>query len=85
MPKVKTVEKGRLILPDAFFQRRHMPSNIEYWLDERESDLVLHPCLLDARKLYIQLTTGVSLYFVERKQTASVRDLDIRRICVLSQ
>jgi hypothetical protein len=60
MPKVKTDEKGRLILPDAFFQRRHMPSNIEYWLDERESDLVLHPCLPDARKLYIQLTTGAS-------------------------
>jgi hypothetical protein len=43
MPKVKSEEKGCLILPDAFFQRRHMPSNIEYWFDEHEGDLVLHP------------------------------------------
>jgi len=62
MPKVKSDEKGCLILPDAFFQRRHMPSNIEYWLDEREGDLVLHPCLPDARKLYIQPTTRCNLH-----------------------
>lgn len=62
MPKVKTDEKGCLILPDAFFQRRHMASNIEYWLDEREGDLVLHPCLPDARKLYIQPTTSCNLH-----------------------
>src|SRR4030042_3039675 len=62
MPKVKTDEKGCLILPDAFFQRRHMPSNIEYWLDEREGDLILHPCLPDARKLYIQPTNRCNLH-----------------------
>jgi hypothetical protein len=85
MPKVKTDEKGCLILPDVFSQRRHMPSNIEYWLDEREVDLVLYPCLPDARKLYIQLTTGSSLYFGERKRTAFVRNLDVRRGCAFSQ
>jgi len=61
MPKVKSDEKGCLILPEAFFQRRHMSSNIEYWLDEREGDLILHPCLPDVRKLYIQPTTGCNL------------------------
>ncbi len=62
MPKVKTDGKGCLILPDVFFKRRHMPSDVEYWLDEREGDLVLHPCLPDARKLYIQPTTGCNLH-----------------------
>jgi tungsten cofactor oxidoreducase radical SAM maturase len=62
MSKVKTDEYGRLILPDAFLQRRHIPPNIEYWLDEREGDLILHPCLLDVRKLYIQPTTGCNLH-----------------------
>jgi tungsten cofactor oxidoreducase radical SAM maturase len=62
MPKVKSDEKGCLILPEAFFQRRHMSSNIEYWLDEREGDLILHPCLPDTRKLYIQPTSGCNLH-----------------------
>ena len=62
MPKVKSDEKGCLILPDAFLQRRHMSSNIEYWLDEREGDLILHPRLPDVRKLYIEPTTGCNLH-----------------------
>jgi tungsten cofactor oxidoreducase radical SAM maturase len=59
---VKTDEQGRLILPDGFLQRRHISSNIEYWLDEREGDLILHPRLPDVRKLYIQPTTGCNLH-----------------------
>ncbi len=35
MAKVKTDEKARLILPDAFLQRRHISSTTQYWLDER--------------------------------------------------
>jgi tungsten cofactor oxidoreducase radical SAM maturase len=62
MSKVKTDEYGRLILPDAFLQRRHIPPQIEYWLDEREGDLILHPCLPDMRKLYIQPTSGCNLH-----------------------
>lgn len=61
MSKVKTDEQGRLILPDAFLQRRHISPNIEYWLDEREGDLILHPRLPDLRKLYIQPTTSCNL------------------------
>ncbi len=49
MAKVKTDEKGRLILPDAFLQRRHISSNTQYWLDEWEGDLILHPRLPDVR------------------------------------
>jgi len=62
MSKVNTDEQGRLILPDAFLQRRHISPNLEYWLDEREGDLILHPRLPDVRKLYIQLTTGCNLH-----------------------
>jgi len=62
MSKVKTDEQGQLILPDLFLKRRHISSTTDYWLDEREGDLVLHPCLPDARKLYIQPTTGCNLH-----------------------
>ena len=62
MSKVETDAQGQLILPDAFLQRRHISSNMEYWLDEREGDLILHPRLPDARKLYIQPTTRCNLH-----------------------
>jgi len=62
MSRVKTDEQGRLILPDAFLQRRHISSATQYWLDEREGDLILHPRLPDVRKLYIQPTTGCNLH-----------------------
>jgi len=62
MSKVKTDGQGRLILPDAFLQRRHISSGTEYWLDEREGDLILHPRLSDVRKLYIQPTTACNLH-----------------------
>ena len=61
MSKVKTDEQGRLIIPGAFFQRRHFSPNTEYWLDEREGDLILHSRLPDVRKLYIQPTNGCNL------------------------
>jgi tungsten cofactor oxidoreducase radical SAM maturase len=62
MSKVKTDEQGRLILPDPFLKRRHIFSTTEYWLDEREGDLILHPRLPDVRKLYIQPTTVCNLH-----------------------
>jgi tungsten cofactor oxidoreducase radical SAM maturase len=62
MSKVKTNEQGHLILPSSFLQRRHISTDMEYWLDEREGDLILHPRLPDVRKLYIQPTTGCNLH-----------------------
>lgn len=61
MPKVTSDEKGRLVLPEDFLKRRHISSEAAYWLDEREGDLILHPCLPDARKLYIEPTTDCNL------------------------
>lgn len=34
---------------------------MEYWLDEREGDLLLHPRIPDVNKLYIEATTGCNL------------------------
>jgi Fe-coproporphyrin III synthase len=62
MSRVKTDDQGRLLLPDEFYQRRHIPSKTEYWLDGREGDLILHPRLPDARKLYIEPTTACNLH-----------------------
>jgi tungsten cofactor oxidoreducase radical SAM maturase len=62
MPKVKTDEQGRLTLPNAFSRRRHILPHAEYWLDEREGDVILHSCLPDVQKLYIQPTTGCNLH-----------------------
>jgi len=62
MPKVIADQQGRLILPEDFLQRRHIPPDSEYWLDEREGDLILHPCARDARKLYVEPTTGCNLH-----------------------
>jgi len=61
LPKITSDEQGRLILPEDFLKRRHMPSSTAYWLDEREGDLILHPCLPDVRKLYLEATTACNL------------------------
>jgi tungsten cofactor oxidoreducase radical SAM maturase len=61
MSKITSDENGRLTLPDAFLQRRHMPPNAEYWLDEREGDLILHRRIPNVHKLYIEATTGCNL------------------------
>jgi hypothetical protein len=45
MPKVEPDEQGRLVLSEEFLQRRHIPPSTEYWLDEREGDLILHQCI----------------------------------------
>jgi hypothetical protein len=62
MPKVSIDEHGRLILPDAFLDRRHISLKTEYWLDGREGDLILLPRLPDIRKLYIEPTTECNLH-----------------------
>ena len=62
MAKVKTDNEGRLILPNEFLKRRHISSDVEYWLDEREGDLIFHPRLPDVRRLYIEPTTRCNLH-----------------------
>jgi MoaA/NifB/PqqE/SkfB family radical SAM enzyme len=61
MPIVTRGESGQLILPAPFLERRRIPTDAEYWLDERDGDLILHPRRPDVRKLYIEPTTRCNL------------------------
>jgi tungsten cofactor oxidoreducase radical SAM maturase len=61
MPKVRANEQGCVILPEEFLARRHLRPETEYWLDDREGDLILHPCLPDVRKIYLEPTTLCNL------------------------
>jgi len=61
MPKIIKGSDNRIDLPQDFLQRRHVPEQMEYWLDEREGELLLRPRLPDARKLYVEVTTGCNL------------------------
>ncbi len=61
MPKIVSDPDGKLILPESFMQRRHLQDGVDFWLNEREGDFILHPRLPNARKLYIEATTGCNL------------------------
>jgi Fe-coproporphyrin III synthase len=61
MPAIKRREDGSIALPEDFLRRRHLPARMEFWLDERNGDLILHPRLPDALKLYIEPTTACNL------------------------
>ena len=53
--------KGEILIPDDFLKRRNLDPQTQFWLDEREGDLILYPRLPDARKLYIEATTACNL------------------------
>jgi tungsten cofactor oxidoreducase radical SAM maturase len=61
MPKVRFISGGNIQLPEDFLTRRHLPEDLEFWLDASDGSLILHPCLPDARKLYIEPTTCCNL------------------------
>ncbi len=61
MPKVSLDEQYRLTLPDVVIERQHIAPGAEYWLEEREGNLILHPRRPDVRKLYVEPTTGCNL------------------------
>jgi tungsten cofactor oxidoreducase radical SAM maturase len=61
MEKIKSDRQNKMILPEAFLTRRQLPSGMEFWLSERDGDIILHPRLPDVRKLYIEVTTGCNL------------------------
>lgn len=61
MPNIKIDENHRLILPEDFWERRNFPEGVDFWLNEREGDIILHPRLPDVHKLYIEATTGCNL------------------------
>jgi molybdenum cofactor biosynthesis enzyme MoaA len=61
MPQVTLDAQGKLALPADFLERRQMLAPTSYWLDEREGELILHPRVVDVRKLYVEATTNCNL------------------------
>jgi tungsten cofactor oxidoreducase radical SAM maturase len=61
MPLISKSPQHTIQLPADFVERRRLPDEMEFWLDEREGDIILHPRLPDAKKLYIEATTGCNL------------------------
>jgi tungsten cofactor oxidoreducase radical SAM maturase len=61
MPKIFKNWRNEITLPEDFMRRRHLPPEVEYWLDEREGELLLQPRLPNAQKLYIEATTDCNL------------------------
>jgi hypothetical protein len=49
-------------MPQEFLERRHIAADAQYWLDEQEGDLVLHPRLRDVHKPYLEPTTTCNLH-----------------------
>jgi tungsten cofactor oxidoreducase radical SAM maturase len=52
---------GSLQLPEAFLNRRRLPPGLEWWVDQRDSAVILLPRLPDMRKIYIEPTTVCNL------------------------
>jgi hypothetical protein len=61
VPRVRGDSQGYLQLPEEFLRRRHMDTAVDFWLDYREGELVLLPCVPDLRKLYLEPTTRCNL------------------------
>ena len=55
MPKLSPDQHGSFRLPPDFLNRRRLDPSAEYWLDERDGDLILHPRRPDARKIFIEV------------------------------
>jgi len=62
MPKIMMEKDGCLRLPKEILNRRRVPSNVEWWLDQREGTFILLPRLPDLRKLYVEPTTACNLH-----------------------
>ena len=61
MPKVKMNKGNSMHLPDDFLARRQIPEEVEFWLDARNGELILHPCMPNVHKLYLEPTTACNL------------------------
>lgn len=61
MPKIQSIADIGIVIPKEYLERRNLASDLEYWLDERHGDLILHPCLPNVHKLYLEVTTHCNL------------------------
>lgn len=61
MPKAVMGEDGSIRLPEEVLRRRGPSESMEWWLDQRDTALILLPRLPDLRKLYVEPTTVCNL------------------------
>jgi len=61
VPKVGFKADLSLKIPEEYLKRRSLSSDTEFFLSERNGDLILHPIKRDVRKLYIEPTTKCNL------------------------
>lgn len=61
MSKAVLDKDGTLNLPEAFLNRRRLPEGLEWWVNQRDSAIILLPRMPDLRKLYLEPTTVCNL------------------------
>ncbi len=61
MPKAVMGEDGSIRLPEEFLHRHRASQDMEWWLNQRDSALILLPRLPDLRKLYLEPSTVCNL------------------------
>jgi tungsten cofactor oxidoreducase radical SAM maturase len=61
MPKAVSDQHGAIRLPEEFLKRRHLPAGLEWWVNQRDTAVILLPRLPDMRKIYVEPTTVCNL------------------------
>ncbi len=61
MIKIKIDKQGRLIFSEANREFIDFSAQPEFWLDKKEEVFLLHHCLPNVRKIYLEPTTGCNL------------------------
>jgi tungsten cofactor oxidoreducase radical SAM maturase len=61
MAKAVLGTDGILKLPEDFLSRRGLPQGLEWWVDQRDTAVILLPRLPNLRKLYVEPTTVCNL------------------------
>ncbi|PWH20631.1 MAG: tungsten cofactor oxidoreductase radical SAM maturase [Ardenticatenia bacterium] len=63
MSHLATIEQdGTIRLPESFLQHSRSVRGTQYWIEQRDSRLVLLPRLPDLQKVYVEPTTACNLY-----------------------
>lgn len=61
MPKATIDETGKIQVPESTTRDRGLRSGAEYWFEQREGDLILHPRRPDIHRLYVEPATSCNL------------------------
>lgn len=61
MPQISMDRDGAFRFPESFLARRQLPSDLAFWLDQRDDTFILLPRLPNLHKLYLEPTTVCNL------------------------